>query len=145
MGVNSGGDAKGRPPGMWRRFGALVYDAVVVLAIWMAATALLLPFTGGEAIRPGQLWYTLYLVGVAFLYFGWCWTHGGQTLGMRTWRLRLVDREGRGARWGQALVRFLGAGVSALALGIGFLWAFVDTDRRTWHDRLSGTIIADAA
>ena len=122
-----------------------VVIGVVVLAIWMAATAVLLPFTGGEAIRPGQVWYSGYLIAVAFVYFGWFWTHGGQTLGMRTWRLRLVSNGGAPTGWGQAVVRFLVAGVSALALGLGFLWAFLDPDRRTWHDRLSRTVIIDAS
>ena len=122
-----------------------MYDALVVAALWMAATALLLPFTAGEAIRPGQHWYGAYLIAVAFLYFGWCWTHGGQTLGMRTWRLRLVGVGAGAEGWRQAAVRFLGAGVSGIALGAGYLWAVVDPERRTWHDRLSGTAIVDAS
>jgi uncharacterized RDD family membrane protein YckC len=105
----------------------------------------LLPFTAGEAIRPGQVWYVVFLMAVAFLYFGWFWAHGGQTLGMRSWRLRLVTADGSRVPWGQALVRFLGACVSWLALGAGFLWALVDPDRLTWHDRLSGTVIVDAS
>lgn len=123
----------------------MVYDGLLVVAVWMVATALLLPFTGGEAVRPGQGWYTAYLMSLAFGYFGWFWTHGGQTLGMRSWRLRLVGIDSRRVRWGQALVRFLGACLSWLPLGAGFLWALVDPCRRTWHDRLSGTGIADAS
>jgi len=123
----------------------MVYDGVLVVAAWMVGTAVLLPFTAGEAIRPGQVWYVVFLMAVAFLYFGWFWAHGGQTLGMRSWRLRLVTAGGSRVRWGQALVRFLGACVSWLALGAGFLWALVDPDRLTWHDRLSGTVIVDAS
>jgi uncharacterized RDD family membrane protein YckC len=121
----------------------MVYDGVLVVAVWMVATAVLLPFTGGEAVRPGQGWYTAYLMALAFAYFGWFWTRGGQTLGMRSWRLRLVGTDRSRVRWGQALVRFLGACVSWLPLGAGFLWALVDPCRRTWHDRLSGTDIVD--
>ena len=123
----------------------MVYDGLVVAAVWMVATALLLLLTGGEAVRPGQGWYTAYLMTVAFYYFGWFWTRGGQTLGLRSWRLRVVAADGGRVRWGQALVRFLGACVSWLALGAGFLWALVDPCRRTWHDRLSGTVIVDAS
>ena len=123
----------------------MVYDGVLVVAVWMVGTAALLPFTGGEAIRSGESWYSVYLMVLAFGYFGWFWVHGGQTLGMRSWRLRLVGTEERRVRWGQAVVRFLGACLSWLALGAGFLWALVDPCRRTWHDRLSGTLIADAS
>jgi uncharacterized RDD family membrane protein YckC len=133
------------PPGLWRRFGAVVYDGLLLTAVLFAATAVLLPFTGGEAVRPSQGWYTAYLVLVSFGYFGWFWTHGGQTLGMRTWNLRLVGAGSNGATWPQALVRFAGACLSWLALGMGFLWMLVDRDRQTWHDHLSNTRIVDTS
>lgn len=133
------------PPGLWRRFGAMVYDGLLVVAFWMLATALLLPFTGGEAIRPDNGLYSAYLTLVSFGYFGWFWTHGGQTLGMRAWNLRLTGAGEYGATWRQALTRFVAACISWLAAGLGFLWMLVDVDRRTWHDRLSGTVLVDAS
>lgn len=123
----------------------MVYDGVLLVAVWIAATAVLLPFTAGEAIRPGQAWYTLYLVVVAFGYFGWFWTRGGQTLGMRTWNLRLAAADNGGVDWQRAAGRFAGACLSWLALGAGYLWMLVDGDRLTWHDRLSGTRIVDSS
>lgn len=123
----------------------MVYDGVLLTAVLFAATAVLLPFTGGQAIGPGQSWYPAYLVMVAFGYFGWFWTHGGQTLGMRTWNLRLVGSGRGGVSWAEALVRFVGAGLSWLALGMGFLWMLVDHDSQAWHDHLSRTSIVDAS
>ncbi len=73
------------------------------------------------------------------LFFAGFWTHGGQTLGMRAWRIRLVGRGGGRVSWGQATLRFFAAIVSWLALGLGFLWALVDRERHAWHDRCSGT------
>jgi uncharacterized RDD family membrane protein YckC len=131
------------PPGLGRRLAAIAYDTLLLVACLIVATAALLPFTGGEAIRPNQGWYTAYLVAVSFGYFGWFWTHGGQTLGMRSWRLRLVGSGKNGASWRQALVRFAGAWVSWIAFGAGFLWMLVDRRRLTWHDRVSGTRIVD--
>lgn len=131
-------------PGLARRLAAIAYDCILLVAILILATALLMPFTGGEAIKPHNALYTAYLLAVSFGYFGWCWTHGGQTLGMRTWQLRL-ESPGRGApSWTQALVRFAGACLSWLAFGIGFLWLLIDRERLTWHDRLSGTRLVDA-
>lgn len=132
-------------PGLARRSAAMGYDALLLVAVLFVATAVLMPFTGGEAIHPNDVWYTVYLVVVSFGYFGWFWTHGGQTLGMRSWRLRLVGVGENGASWRQALVRFVGACFSWLAFGAGFVWLLVDTDRLTWHDRVSKTRIVDVS
>jgi uncharacterized RDD family membrane protein YckC len=126
-----------------RRLAAIVYDCVLLLAVLFAATAALLPFSGGEAISSGNGLYTAYLLIVSFGYFGWFWTHGGQTLGMRSWHLGLEGADETAVTWRQALLRFFGALLSWLALGAGYLWLLADPERRTWHDRLSGTRITD--
>lgn len=82
-----------------------------------------------------------WLLAVAFLFFGWFWTHGGQTLGMRTWRIRVQTRDGRAISWTQALLRFLTALVSWGALGLGFWWSLWDPERMTWHDRWSESVL----
>ncbi len=128
------------PVGLPRRVGAILYDALVVLGIVFAA-ALPLPLLDGLA--GGQLWALwlkrLYLLLVVFIYFGGFWSHGGQTVGMKAWRIKLVADDGGLITWRHALIRFLGAMISALSLGVGFLWALTNTDRCTWHDRLSST------
>ena len=60
---------------------------------------------------------------------------------MRAWRLRIVTVDGKGISWLQALKRFLGAIVSWLPLGLGYLWVLVDPERRAWHDRMSHSIV----
>ncbi len=132
-------------PGLGRRLAAICYDALLLAAVLFVATAVLLPFTGGEAIGADHGWYTAYLVTVSFGYFGWFWTHGGETLGMRSWRLRLVGAGTDGASWQQSLVRFLGACLSGIAFGGGFFWMLVDPKRLMWHDRISGTRIVDVS
>lgn len=125
--------------GLWRRLAALLYDALLIFSLLFAATALWLVFTGGEAVTTGNILFQLYLGTVTILFYGWCWTHGGQTLGMKAWRLQLRALDGRPIGWPQALRR-CGAGVlSWAALGLGYLWVLFDRDRLTWHDRLSGT------
>ena len=132
-------------PGLGRRLAAIAYDSFLLLAVLFLATALLLPFTHGEAIESGNVLYPAYLVAVSFAYFGWFWTHGGQTLGMRTWQLRLECIDGDSPSWFRALARFSAACLSWLALGAGFLWMLVDRERLTWHDRLSRTRLVDAS
>ena len=86
-----------------------------------------------------KIFFQVYLFLVLLWYFTWFWTHGGQTLGMRAWRLKLVGRHGEPVRWSQTVVRFAAAILSAAALGLGYLWALVDPQGCRWHDRLSGT------
>ena len=129
----------GKPAGLLRRLAAAVYDAMLLFAVLFLATTPLLLLTHGEAVPGSHLGYRLYLVAVAFLFFGWFWTHGGQTLGMRAWRIRVLACDGRHISWIQALQRFFGAFVSLLPCGLGYLWLLLDPERRTWHDRLSGS------
>jgi uncharacterized RDD family membrane protein YckC len=64
---------------------------------------------------------------------------GGQTLGMRTWRIKLVRNDGGPITWTIALKRYAYAVVSLVCLGLGFLWVLYDRDKLAWHDRWSGT------
>ncbi|HXV41031.1 MAG TPA: RDD family protein [Steroidobacteraceae bacterium] len=123
--------------GTLRRLGALAYDALLLLALLFVATLPWLPMTHGEAITPqasgwvSQL-YRAWLLLVAFGYFGLSWTRGGQTLGMRAWRIGLERADGGVPGWLDALVRFtLGAAMALLAgLGLWFLrgpgWSLPD-------------------
>jgi uncharacterized RDD family membrane protein YckC len=125
-----------------RRLGALLYDSLVLAALWMLATALLLALiilTGGESIEQGAPWFQLYLMIIAGGFFCGFWTHGGQTLGMRAWRAKLETDDGQAVNWSKAGIRFLAALLSIAPCGMGYLWALVDRDRLTWHDRISGT------
>lgn len=123
--------------GVCRRLGALLYDALVLVAVLFVSTLPWLLATGGEAVTPessgfvAQL-YRIWLVAVAFAYFGRSWTRGGQTLGMRAWRIRLVRADGGAPGWLDSVVRFtLGAAMAILAgFGLWFLrppgWSLPD-------------------
>lgn len=91
----------------------------------------------GDAVQPGSRLFQLYLWLLAWSYFAVCWRRG-QTVGMRAWRIRMISEKGD-ASWLQTLVRYAVAWVSALSLGAGFLWAYANPDRATWHDIASGT------
>lgn len=125
------------------RLTAAVYDALILVALWIMATLLLMPLTGG-AIEPPLPWnipFDLYILAVSYLYFGGLWRRTGQTLGMRAWRLKTVNRHGEQLTWTQALVRMLAAMLSWLLLGLGWLWILFDRDQLALHDRLSRTRI----
>ncbi|MFO1419122.1 MAG: RDD family protein [Methylotetracoccus sp.] len=126
---------------MIRRLAALVYDFLLLVALWFVATAVILPLNQGEAFQPRHWAYLAYLATLAFLFFGWCWTHGGQTLGMRAWSLRLLRTDGGPIDWSVAARRFGGAVVSLACGGLGYLWILIDRRDRAWHDRWSGTAV----
>jgi len=69
------------------------------------------------------------------------WSRGGQTIGMRAWRLRVVGADDAPLRWPRALLRFVVGLISLAALGIGFLWGLFDSQKRTWHDIAAGTLL----
>jgi len=131
-------DASLRPAHLGLRFAAAIYDILPLLAIGMATGAASIAATGGH-LDYHVWWYRLLLLGVTAAYFVLSWRYGGQTIGMRAWRLRVVDRNGASPGWGAALVRFIVAPISIAALLIGFLWCLFERERRGWHDLASGT------
>lgn len=132
------------PAGVFRRLGAMFYDGLLIIALWMVATALLLPFTGGEAITSetvGALEYVYrgVLLGIFVSFFGLFWTRRGQTLGMAAWKLRVERLDGTLLSWSDVVKRLAAACVSFFALGLGYFWVWIDPERRTWHDRWTAT------
>ncbi len=133
-------------PGLFRRLAALLYDSVLVAALMAAAfTLVYLPLAtvfGMEDIRNYPLYkaaMTIWMFAVGVGFHLWFWTHGGQTLGMRAWRIMLFSNDGRSPNLKQAIVRYAVAIFSLAALGLGFLWILIDPQKRAWHDIASGT------
>ena len=131
----------------WRLL-AMIYDLLPVVALWFATAV---PFVLADVAISGDvrhnigpfsllqwlLWLACWLV--TGLYATTSWYRGGQTLGMRPWRIRVVAADGTGASRRALWRRYAVAGVSLLAAGAGFWWAWFDRDRLTWHDRAAGT------
>lgn len=143
----TGAPAAGVPssgPGFARRLASALYDLLLTAALVLIATfpwlAIFGDSTHGWRRHALQAWVLL-VVGA---YFVWFWTRSGQTLPMKTWRIRLVraDDGGPVGAW-QGTHRFLIAVLGTLAAGLGFWWAFVDRDRQFLHDRLAGTALVD--
>lgn len=122
-----------------RRGLAMLYDAVIMLAVLLVAGFAALPFSGPQTRAGTDLLYSIYLLLVTFFYFAGCWRGLGMTLGMRAWGLHLETPEGGRPDWVACLKRFALAGVSALALGAGFVWSLFEPQGRTWHGMGSGT------
>lgn len=128
-------------PGLRRRLVSMLYEGLVVFSILLIG--FLMPqivLSGfGWTLSAKALWLHVFLLLMA--YFVWCWLNGGQTLPMKTWKLRIVDESNRPLRPLQAVLRYLVAWPSILLFGIGIFWALVDKDQQFLHDRIAGTRI----
>ena len=130
------------PPNLVRRLAAIIYDALLLISVLFVATALILPFNAGQAISSSQLgFYWFYLLTISFIFYGWFWTHGGQTLGLRAWNIRVLTTQGQRISWLHAFLRFSYAILSWSVLGLGFFWSLIDVNKRCWHDQLSKTAL----
>ncbi len=123
----------------WRLL-ALLYDFFPVLALWFIAAGIF-TLAHGDAVRGGWLGWLEFVVLwlIAGLYAVLSWRRGGQTIGMRAWRLRVSDVAGQPAHTRALWLRFAIGSVSLLALGLGVWWAWLDREGLTLHDRFSNT------
>lgn len=129
-------------PGMLRRLASMLYESMLLFAIAFLATWLF-QFAAGTLRIEGWRVHVLqlFLLAVFASYFLWCWLRGGQTLAMKTWRIRLVSKNGHGKLAPQAaMLRFFYA-LMLVPTTIGIFWAMVDRDRQFLHDRLAGSLL----
>ncbi len=129
-----------KPAGLLVRLLAMFYDSLLLLSALLIATALALMVTGGTLSYHNPFFRT-FLFLICFSFYAWFWLHGGQTLGMRAWRLRLQRFDGRAITIWQALLRFMVAIPSLAIGGLGLLWMLVDKDGLAVHDRVSESTI----
>lgn len=132
--------------GLFRRLFAIAYDAFLVIALLFLSTGIVTLLNGGEAIESGHALYPTLVVSlflIVYGYFTWFWIRGGQTLGMRTWRIRLISTNGESLDWPRASIRLFVALVSWSIVGLGFLWSLFDKNNQTWHDLASQTTLID--
>lgn len=134
--------------GFWPRIGALVYDALIVIGIAAIAGALGLGiaealiasgivdiagrYVDGAAYAGSQVWFAVLVWGSVCGFYLWFWTHGGQTVGMRAWRLRVQNTDGSAISLTQALIR-----LATAACGLGNLQVPFDIKNRAFQDHWS--------
>lgn len=156
-------DTAGPPPGLLLRLAAMTYEAVLLFGLVFVVSFALLALTGWTyPLPPPQRWVLQAVLFVAVgAYFVTCWVRGGQTLAMKSWRLRVTGRDGRLLTPGQAVLRYLlswslfapglafialagaGTAVNLLALSAGMLamltLALLDPRGQLLHDRFVGS------
>ena len=130
-----------RKPSPFRLLAVMMYDSMLLVSVLLVAAAVAVALNGGEAIGANNPFFFVYLLGVAFIFYGWFWTHGGQTLGMRAWRIYLISGNNTGINWQQAFLRFMVGLFSWLPLGLGYWWLWLSPDKLSWHDIASGSYL----
>ena len=151
-------------PSIKRRIATLPYEGLLLLALLVIAAFPVAGLKGATLSGTPQIVFQTYLFCVAAAYFTWFWRHGGQTLAMKTWRLRVVAASGSELTFTQALTRFIFSllfyGPACVGVVLLFfpdrvspvitMWAFLpmvatvlwarhDVDRQFLHDRMAGT------
>lgn len=130
------------PASLWRRLAAMLYDSLLMLALWMFIEFIVVAMNHGQAMTNAQRPFVQTVVLVAiFSFFAGFWMHGGKTLGMQAWQIKLVTLDGKPLRLAQCLLRFFVAIASIGLFGLGYWWMLWDKEKLTWHDRYSMTKI----
>ncbi|HGY9636102.1 TPA: RDD family protein [Pseudomonas putida] len=134
------------PVGLGRRLAAMFYDFLLCTALLIVTAgaykmiqmsiigeARMRELTEAGALDGDPLLSTVMLFAL-FGFFAKFWTHGGQTLGMQVWGVRVQNADGSAISLWQALLRFVVSIASWLCLGLGFFWVLIDKRKRGWHD-----------
>ena len=130
--------AEAVPAGLLRRLGAMVYDGLLIIAMWMVTLFVLVALSNAPV--GGPFLQSLLFVEL-FAFFGYFWVFRGQTLGMLAWHLRIASTAGYRMSFTQVILRIVGALISFACLGIGYLWILIDPARRAWPDMISDSIV----
>ena len=131
-------DKEYQSAGLFRRLAAILYDSLLIIAMWLITTLMLVAFINdGTALQGPLFQFGLYLE--ACLFYSYFWRLRGQTLGMQVWKIKLISPSLQTLSWQECFARLFFALVSISMLGLGFIWMLFDPDKLTWHDRASGT------
>lgn len=128
-----------QPASLFRRLAALVYDTFIVFSLLILATAFALILNEGQSFQKIQYLFLSYLFIVVGSFLTWFWQRSGQTLGMLSWKIKVVQADLTKLSWKKAWLRLLVAIPFSLLFGITWLWCFIDKQKQSLHDRICGT------
>ena len=122
------------------RIHASAIDGLMVVLGWVVALAPIRYFAGSSRLISRPLILLAVLFAMVTLCYRLMWVVAGRdSIGMQAARLRLVDFDGNRPRRNARYIRLVGSLVSALPVGLGLLWSFVDEDGLMWQDHISST------
>ena len=110
------------------RFVALAIDGIILGVIGSILYGIIGQTGGGLS----------FVIGIAYNWYFWT-RQNGQTPGKMMMKLRVVKADGGELSDVDALIRAVGYYVSGMFIGLGYIWALFDDEKRTWHDMIAGT------
>ena len=125
--------------GFARRLFSIVYESFLGFSVIFTGSLAYILTLGPPASITQVLAFRFSLLVILGCYLIPQWALLGQTLAMKTWRIRLETESGKNLSITRATLRYLAAWVSFVSLGLGFLWALADKDGQFLHDRICGT------
>ena len=131
---------------IWKHIAAFIYDLFPVIAIILLSSLLVLILRNGEMVPRHTLWFDILIIIEIALYYIYSWKIGGQTLGMRAWKLKIISTDNTlRITWTQSVVRFITGVLSTLLLGTGLFWKYFSKKKLSWMDITSHskTIMSD--
>lgn len=124
---------------IWRRLASILYDFLLVVAVLIIMS---IPFFSFDLQENNllkviiQIYYYL----ITQYFFVWFWVHNEGTLGMKTWKIKIICNNNR-LSYKQAIIRFNVAIISLLFFGLGFIISLFRKDKKCFHDIISKTAL----
>ena len=152
-------------PGLTRRMACWLYEGILLFGVVFIAGYLFSTLSQTKNAMDNRNALQAFIFVVFGIYFGWLWSKG-QTLAMKTWRIRVVDLRGQPLTQGRAVLRYFwswlwllpplgvaawfelsGGETTVITLGWVVIWAILSRfhpRRQFWHDALAGTQLVNA-
>jgi len=129
---------------LWKHFAAFIYDIFPILGVFILTSFVIVLIRNGEEVKPHTLWFDLILIAELTFYYTYSWKVGGQTLGMRAWKFKIIPNQQQSTMtWNQTSLRFLIGIISTLLLGSGLFWKLISKNKNTWMDLVSQSSCQD--
>jgi uncharacterized RDD family membrane protein YckC len=139
----------GQLAGLGSRFLALLIDGIILAVIGFIINSIIggaqvttSPTGAAFAINTTGSLINL-IVGLAY-YIVLLPMWNGQTVGKRLMRVRVVKTDGGSITIATAVIRYIGYIINSLVIFIGWIWAFFDSQKQGWHDKIAGTLVVKA-
>ena len=125
---------------IWRRSASILYDSLLVLAILIIMSIPFFSFNLEENFSL-KIIVQIYYYLITQYFFVWFWVNNEGTLGMKTWKIKIVCEDGNKITYKEAIIRFNTAILSFIFFGLGFLISFLRKDKKCLHDFISKTVL----
>lgn len=126
---------------LWKHVAALIYDIFPILGILLITSLLLVLLRAGKEVEPQTFWFQSIICFEVYFYFSYSWKKGGQTIGMRAWKIGIDNYQS--LTWMHVTLRFISGVLSFCLLGAGLWYRYLNPNKLTWMDLACGQAVID--